>query len=474
VRWLAVTIVLALAAGLCPRASANGRPVGTSTIKFRQGHEQDIVAGMTFGMIVSHDGGVTWHWMCEDAIGYGGLFDPDYAYSSAGTIFAGTYGGLLANRDGCTFAVSAIGQVSVSTVEHGPDGALYAAASDDTDTKIYRSTDDGVTFPQSATPAGNDASWSSLVVAPSDPTRVYLTGHRFERVCFHGRIEGATCKTPKDCGEPGSGPMPICESVRQFLLFRSSDAGKTWVPMSRTGFQVTLSSELTIVGVSATNPDAIYAHTTYEDAIMQEGLYRSTDAGASWTKVVTTHAPTAYLVRANGDVIYATQNGGAFHSSDAGMTWTELAGAPHINCLAENAAGEVWACTINFTSMGLPHADGYGIMKSTDLATWTPVLKFQDIAGPLSCPAGTVQQDTCVASKPSTWCCLMSQIGVTTTDVDCGGAHACVAPDGPPITMPPKGCCQAGGGTTSLVAGALVGLTLRRRRAKSRSLPVSK
>ena len=63
----------------------------------------DILAGMTFGAVVSHDGGATWHWMCEKAVLYGGLFDPDYAYSSSGAVFATTFDGSLVMRDGCTF-----------------------------------------------------------------------------------------------------------------------------------------------------------------------------------------------------------------------------------------------------------------------------------------------------------------------------------------------------------------------------------
>ena len=59
-------------------AWANGRDPYTSTIHFQRGAEQNIYAGMTFGLLVSHDNGATWQWMCEKAVGYGGLFDPDY------------------------------------------------------------------------------------------------------------------------------------------------------------------------------------------------------------------------------------------------------------------------------------------------------------------------------------------------------------------------------------------------------------
>src|SRR5262245_59018704 len=92
---------LAVLAGLARDARANGRPAGTSTITFQRGLETTIVAGMTFGVLVSKDGGATWDWMCEDAVGYGGMYDPDYAVTSSGAVFATTFDGLKVMRDGC-------------------------------------------------------------------------------------------------------------------------------------------------------------------------------------------------------------------------------------------------------------------------------------------------------------------------------------------------------------------------------------
>src|SRR5207237_7253095 len=139
-----------------------------------------------------------------------------------------------------------------------------------------------------------------------------------------------------------------------------------------------------------------------------------------------------------------------------------LVNPPHINCLYENAAQEVWACTQNYGMPGV-NSDGYGIMKTTDLATWTGVLKFQDIAGPIQCAPGTVQADQCVAPykppdapiMPSVWCCLVQQLGITSTAVDCTvPAYQCNmtlvdgaidAGDTTHVT-PPKGCCDTGAG----------------------------
>src|SRR5690349_6622614 len=88
---LALAAVLGAALGAAPAAHANGRLPGTVSITFRAGHDSDVVAGLTFGLAISHDGGATWHWMCDDAIGIaGGPYDPIYAFRSTGTLFATT------------------------------------------------------------------------------------------------------------------------------------------------------------------------------------------------------------------------------------------------------------------------------------------------------------------------------------------------------------------------------------------------
>ena len=111
-------------------ASANGRDPYSSTIHWQRGAEQNIAAGMTFGLVLSHDGGATWQWMCEKAIGYGGMYDPDYEYTSSGAMFATTFDGLKVMRDGCTFAATPPGMTFVSRIEQDKDGGFYFAASD--------------------------------------------------------------------------------------------------------------------------------------------------------------------------------------------------------------------------------------------------------------------------------------------------------------------------------------------------------
>jgi len=438
-------------AALASPVLANGRPPATSTINFRRGMESHIVAGMTFGVLWSKDGGATWQWMCEDALPYGGMYDPDYVYTAAGTLFATTFDGLKVNRDGCTFAPSVLSPALpelkfFSTIAQGSDGAIYAAAADPMDNRIYKSTDDGAAFPTSPAVGQLGDWWQTLEVAPSNANRLYLSGYRFVQ-------------------NPGGGATKVN------LLFTSTNGGGSWTALPTGGLATMPNSTIEIVGISRTNADVVFAKVTLSDNAISDTVYRSDNGGQAWTPILTKQGAISFVVRGSGELVAGTQNQGTFKSTNNGTTWTEVTGAPHINCLAENAAGEVWACTQNF---GIPQVpmDGFGIMKTTDLATWTGVLKFQEIDQPVACAQDTLQYMRCdhPVDPRLGWCGLCAQFG-------CDPKRECPSdiPEGAPPdggTEPPgdkKGCCDTSGdaapGVLALVGA--VGMVLLRRRRRT-------
>jgi len=444
-----IALVCLMLAGVPQGARANGRPAGTSTITFRPGHETDIAAGLTFGLVFSHDGGKTWSWTCEDAVGYGGMYDPHYVYSPSGALFATTFTGLKVERDSCTYGLVPASPAFVSAATQGPapDHALYYAAVQPADAThvvdfaIYKSTDDGLTFPTKSAPTATVNWWQSIAVAPSNAQRLYLTGYAYV---------------------PGTGTG----MVKQQLMFRSDNGGTSWVPLLVTDFVVAPNSDIEIVGIASDDPDHVYARVKLDDNMQSDSIYVSVNKGAKWTKIRSKPvAIGAFVVRAalnaggKHDLILGTQSVGAEISHDDGASWAALNNAPHMNCLVESSAGELWACTQNYGTTGVP-SDDAGIMKTTDLATWTKVLKFQELTDAVSCADGSIQQKTCVAN----WCAVCSQLGCTPS-----AAYACPTNMEAPVTAPAKGgCCDSGsGGAGALALSLAVGLVLLRPRRRS-------
>ncbi|HET9483601.1 MAG TPA: MYXO-CTERM sorting domain-containing protein, partial [Xanthomonadales bacterium] len=170
----------------------------------------------------------------------------------------------------------------------------------------------------------------------------------------------------------------------------------------------------------------------------------------------------------SGELVAGTTNQGTFRRAANAATptsWDELANAPHINCLVENSAGEVWACTQNYGIPGIP-MDGFGIMKTTDLVTWTGVLRYQEIFEPVACPEDTLQYTKCdrppAQGGPLGWCGLCAQLG-------CDPKRNCmIEPDGAP-QKPKDGCCSTGdnsSGPAALGFSTVVGIVLLRRRRR--------
>ena len=117
-------------------------------------------------------------------------------------------------------------------------------------------------------------------------------------------------------------------------LFKSSDGGTTWnqltggLPTYENGGLGRIG-----IGIAASDPRRMYAMV--EAKPEAGGVYRSDDAGATWTRV--NHEPRIYgrgndfaCVRVdpkNKDVIYVA-NTSTYRSTDAGATFTAIKGAP--------------------------------------------------------------------------------------------------------------------------------------------------
>jgi photosystem II stability/assembly factor-like uncharacterized protein len=188
-------------------------------------------------------------------------------------------------------------------------------------------------------------------------------------------------------------------------LWKTTDAGLTWRPVSDRFFK---SSSVGAIAVAESNPDVVYVgmgETQLRGNIIQgDGVYKSTDAGRTWTHLglektlaisrVRVHPtnPDVVFVAALGNPYGATPDRGVFKSNDGGKTWTkvlfrdEKTGA--VDLIIDPANPDVlyaglWEVfrTPHSLSSGGP---GSGLFKSTDGGTtWTELSKNAGLPKPI-------------------------------------------------------------------------------------------
>ena len=180
-------------------------------------------------------------------------------------------------------------------------------------------------------------------------------------------------------------------------LWKTTDGGVTWRAVSDRFFKT---SSVGTVAVSESNPDVVYAGTGETELrgniIQGDGVYKSTDAGKTWTHVGLDKTKAIARIRvhpANPDIVYVAALGnpygpnpdrGVFKSTDGGKTWNrvlfhdEKTGAVDLSLDTKNPdvlyAGlwEVFRTPYSLSSGG----PGGGLYKTVDGGkTWTDLTK---------------------------------------------------------------------------------------------------
>ncbi len=188
-------------------------------------------------------------------------------------------------------------------------------------------------------------------------------------------------------------------------LWKTTDGGQTWQPMSDRFFK---SSSVGAVALAESNPDIVYVgmgETELRGNVLQgDGVYKSTDAGKTWTHVGLEKTLTVARIRVhpwNSDVVYVAALGdpyapnperGVFKTVDGGKTWRRIlfrddkTGAVDLSMDPKNPdvlyAG-LWEVsrTPHSLSSGGP---GSGLFKSTDGGEhWTEITKNPGLPKPI-------------------------------------------------------------------------------------------
>jgi hypothetical protein len=366
--------VLVTASVFSPSLSrANGRfPLADQLVVDPQ-DPTHLVLRSTYGILSSSDSGGSWSWVCEAAVGYGGTQDPAMGVLADGTVLAGIFEGLSISHDrGCSWAFAKApleGEyvIDVSVHRDEPSRAV-AITSTGMGTGFHvilaETSDNGVTWTQAGNAVMNDMLALTVDVAPSNPSRVYVSG------------------------SVGKVYAPAIE--------RTNDRGMNW---TRSFFDAAYAKDVPyIAGVDPTNPDRLYVRLSGTDS---DHLLFSEDGAQTFTEIFTTASDLlGFALSPDGKrLAIGTPMEGIFVASTTDHAFTKVSSAA-ARCLTWSAAG-IYACANEFV-------DTFTLGLSTDEGkTFSSLYKLREIC-PVECPTGSSASTSCTAAWPP----LAATIGV--------------------------------------------------------------
>lgn len=244
---------------------------------------------------------------------------------------------------------------SVSAILIDPRNSQVLYLGDRNTTIVWRSTDGGTTWTQYFDAGSSFYRIQSAELAPSDPDVMYVSV--FGRI---GPMAGTLFRIEHGAAAPtASQPLRPCTAIAvdprdDHVVYavlhgsgvsRSRDGGTTWQSLVQLGSGLPTSTAFGFNGIAidAASPDTIelfggcdvgfdFFHTGANPADMH-AIYRSTNAGTSWTHVGSgsfgsATGPVKGVVRVPGrpGLMLAETAAGLRVSSDSGASWSAPAG----------------------------------------------------------------------------------------------------------------------------------------------------
>lgn len=382
-RAAALFVAAALVVCASP-ASGDGAFPDAQAILLPAGQPDRIILATSFGLLTSDDAGGRFEYTCHDAVSEGGRLYG--AVAAPGTRVLSVTASSVVHTDdlGCSYAAATGVGGGGYAFDVFPDPTLPSrvfavvlpdAMGERVPMSVYVSDDAGSTFDRALFTAPITAFITGVESAASDPSVIYVTW--FDTPKVHPRLS------------------------------RTRDGGASWTTVDLEPFLG--GAEARLAAVSRTDPDdvALRVISRDDEKRLIDRLSITRDGGLTFQSALTLvdEEMTAVLRRPNGDV-WVTARAGmqprGYRSRDGGRSFAAWALPLRVRGLAERA-GVVYAATDDLL-------DGFALARSNDDGeSWTPVLKFADIAAVASC-----RRDACAQA-----CRMQSSYGTFPVQV-CG------------------------------------------------------
>ncbi len=210
-------------------------------------------------------------------------------------------------------------------------------------------------------------------------------------------------------------------------VWKSTNGGASWVPLTDSMANLAVSS----MAMDPDNSSIIYAGTGEGyfnvDAVRGAGIFKTTDAGATWTQLGSTNTSNFRYVNKivvspnDSNRVYAATRTGLHRSLDAGATWTQVLNASGVSGCVDLVVRSDQSTDAILAACGAGSFVQGTIYLNTDAGgsgSWTPVL------GAVQGEAAMARTSLAIAPSNQNVVYALAASNTTSGDFRAGGLHA--------------------------------------------------